>query len=105
MNQTKNLTHHLCKNFVTFYGNAGRLQNNTGIKVRGSREMSKKKKTENQTTNGNGRKTPEATPKYERLPKDYEPDESEAAKAFMKAVRMTRKRLFPELYAGTKKRV
>ena len=81
------------------------MQKNIGIKVRRSKEMSQNKETENQTTNGNGRKMPEAKPKYERLPKDYEPDESEAAKAFMKAVRMTRKRLFPKSYAGTKKRV
>lgn len=62
--------------------------------------MSKKK--ENLTTNGNGGKP--GGLKYEYLPKDYEPDESPAAKAFMKAVRMTRKRLYPELSEETKKR-
>ena len=63
--------------------------------------MNKKQETENKAQNGNSKNKP----KYEYLPKDYEPDESEAAKAFMKAVRMTRKRLYPELYEGTKKRV
>jgi hypothetical protein len=63
--------------------------------------MSKIKESKKQTNNDNGNKTSKS--KYEHLPKDYEPDESEAAKAFMKAVRMTRKRL--ELSEGTKKRV
>ena len=65
--------------------------------------MSKTKEIKKQTGGGNGKR--EMSPKYERLPKDYEVDDSPAAKAFMKAVRMTRKRLFPELYEGTKKRV
>ncbi len=63
--------------------------------------MSKKKESKNLTTNGNGKK-PE-TPAVEYLPKDFEADESPAAKAFMKAVRMTRRRLYPELYEAKKK--
>lgn len=62
--------------------------------------MSKKK--ENLTTNGNGGKPDEL--KHEYQPKDYEADESPAAKAFMKAVRMTRKRLYPEINEETKAR-
>jgi len=93
MNQTKNLTHQLCNNFVTFYGNARRLQNNTGIKVRGSKEMSQKKETENQTTNGNGTK-PNSPKTEDKEPKAY--------KSVMKAFEMTHKRLFPKLYKTRK---
>ena len=63
--------------------------------------MSKIKEGEYQKTNGNGKASQS---KYERLPKDYEVDESEAAKAFMKAARMTNKRLYPELYKEKAKR-
>lgn len=59
--------------------------------------MSEKKET---STNGNGGKPDKL--KYEYLPKDYEPDESPAAKAFMKAVRMTSKRLYSEFSEETK---
>lgn len=62
--------------------------------------MSKVRETTKQTTNGK-----KATPSnYDRLPPDYEPDESETAKAFMKAVRITHKRLYPEFYEKEKKR-
>ncbi len=64
--------------------------------------MSKTKETRNQTANSNGGKQIE--PIVERLPKDFEPDESPTAKAFMKAVRITRKRLYPKLYEAKKKR-
>jgi len=64
--------------------------------------MSKKTITENLVTNGDGKKSSE--PKYERLPKDFEADTSPTALALMKAVRMTRRRLYPELYEVKKKR-
>ncbi len=64
--------------------------------------MSKKNRIENLTTNGDGKKLSE--PKYERLPKDFEADTSPTALALMKAVRMTRRRLYPELYEAKKKR-
>lgn len=64
--------------------------------------MSKTKETRNQSVGSNGGK--QIQPKYKRLPKDFEPDESPTAKAFMKAVRITRKRLYPELYEAKKKR-
>lgn len=53
-------------------------------------------------TNGDGKKSSE--PKYEHLPKDFEADTSPTALALMKAVRMTRQRLYPELYEAKKKR-
>jgi len=64
--------------------------------------MSKKNEPKNLTTNGDGKKSSE--PKYERLPKDFEADTSPTALALMKAVRMTRRRLYPELYEAKKKR-
>lgn len=64
--------------------------------------MSKKNRPENLTTNGDGKKSSE--PKYERLPKDFEADTSPTALALMRAVRMTRRRLYPELYEAKKKR-
>lgn len=63
--------------------------------------MSKPKENKNQTTNGDGKRV--SQPKRERLPKDFEPDESEAAQAFMKAVRIMRKRI--ESSKGTTKSV
>lgn len=64
--------------------------------------MNKTKEIKKQAANSNGKR--EMSPKYERLPKDYEVDDSPAAKAFMKAVRITHKRLYPELYEKTKNR-
>ncbi len=61
-------------------------------------EMSEEKA--NLATKGNSGKPDKL--KYEYLPKHYKPDESPAAKAFMKAVRMTRKRFYPELSEKTK---
>ncbi len=43
-------------------------------------------------------------PEYERLPKDFEADTSPTAQALIKAVRMTRRRLYPELYQAKKRR-
>ncbi len=64
--------------------------------------MSKKKESKNLTTNGNCKK-PEI-PAVEYLPKDFEADESPTARALMKAVRMTRRRLYPEFYEAKEKR-
>ena len=64
--------------------------------------MSKTKETKNQANNDNGGRA--SQPKYERLPKDYEIDDSPTARALMKAVRITRRRLYPELYEAKKKR-
>jgi len=64
--------------------------------------MSKKDRAKNLMTNGDGKKSSE--PKYERLPKDFEADTSPTALALIKAVRMTRRRLYPELYEAKKKR-
>ncbi|MDQ3063833.1 MAG: hypothetical protein M3R14_13380 [Acidobacteriota bacterium] len=64
--------------------------------------MSKKDGAKNLMTNGDGKKSSE--PKYERLPKDFEADTSPTALALIKAVRMTRRRLYPELYEAKKKR-
>ena len=58
--------------------------------------MSKKNGTENLTTNGNGKKAPEAAPNKQK--------ESKAYKSAMKAFEMTHKRLFPELYKEKAKR-
>lgn len=54
--------------------------------------------------NGNGKVKTLNGEKVEYLPKDFEADTSATALAMMKAMRMTRKRLHPELYEGKKKR-
>jgi hypothetical protein len=64
-----------------------------------------KSKLENLTTNGNGKsaakksKTPD-----KRTSKDYEVDGSKALKSFMKAVELTHRRLYPELFEENLKR-
>ena len=62
------------------------------------------KKEKELTKNGNGKVEYINGEKVEYLPKDFEVDTSETALLFAKAVRLTRKRLYPELYEDKKKR-
>ncbi len=60
------------------------------------KEMSKINEARNQTTNGNGKKSPVTAPNEQK--------ESKAYKSAMKAFEMTHKRLYPELYKEKAKR-
>ena len=60
------------------------------------------KKTK-ETTNGNGKIEYINGEKVEYLPKDFEVDTSPTAILMTKAIKLTRKRLYPELYKGKKK--
>lgn len=62
------------------------------------------KKEKEITKNGNGKVEYINGEKVEYLPKDFEIDTSPTAIAMMKAIRLTRKRLYPELYKGKTKR-